>query len=94
MNQTEDRLTSLFTRTADAVEVHQDLQRLVDTTAACSLDGPVAIPRKRRPRRRCRAARVRLPLQLKQPRVRVQDHLSLSRWNRALGPTLRYLRPR
>lgn len=42
MTQLEDRLTDLLTRNAEAVEVHPDVQRVLDATALVSLDGTSA----------------------------------------------------
>lgn len=39
MNTLEDRLTNVLTRTADAVEVKPDLQRVLDGTAVVPIDG-------------------------------------------------------
>src|SRR3546814_9881733 len=39
MNALEDRLTNVLTRTADAVEVKPDLQRVLDGTAVVPIDG-------------------------------------------------------
>lgn len=47
MNQVEDRLTSLLTRTADAIEVEPDVDRVLDPAPVILLSGPRS-PRRRR----------------------------------------------